>query len=153
MERLPLQGEDLGGAYGTGEATRVHAKRKGSPSAKCLVVSSAIIVAVLVGALHFVREAPSTSASSEPARVKHDAHKAVSGSHSVAQRVSVRGQHKRTVIPGDKVVSSLRSREGPGHVDFATSLSAQELQQLPEHHQHLRHCNLQKLQYRLHYQQ
>jgi putative endopeptidase len=132
MERLPLHGEEE--TYGTGEATRVHTKRKGSPSAKCLVASSAIIVAVLVGALHFVREEPSTSASSEPkpARAKHAAHHALAGAKATAHKISVRAQRKETAAPKSATASSLRAREGvhPG-AGSATSLSAHELAQLP----------------------
>jgi hypothetical protein len=128
MERLPLHGEEE--TYGTAASSRVLAKRKGSPSAKCLVVSSAIVVAILVGALHFVREAPSTSASSSPAHTKHHGlHEA----HAAAgHRTPARTTMPPAVVKSGKSASALRGGGQPGDkMASATSLSAQELAQLP----------------------
>lgn len=125
MERLPIN--DDGSGYGTGAVgSRVHAKRKGALSARCLLVTSAIVVAVLVGALHFMREAPASSPLSKPTHAKMHS---VAVAHAAHQAPT---PHKKPVGKVATGVSSLRSRTGsPVAAKSASSLSAHELAHLP----------------------
>ena len=130
MERLPIN--DDGSGYGTGATgSRVHAKRKGALSAKCLLVSSAIVVVVLFGALHFMREAPASSPSSKP-KTTHARMHAVAVAHAAAKVANMAPAPAHTKpaagAKSAKVVSSLRSREV---ATSASSLSANELAHLP----------------------
>jgi hypothetical protein len=131
-ESLLAQG---GGDYGTAEWTRIQSKRKGSLSTKCLLVSSAIVVVILVGALHFYAEEPASSAASKPSRAKMHA---VAAAHASKQKQGGAPAHpveeKPKVVPnGNKGGgSALHSHMPAAASGGASMMPAHELAQLPK---------------------
>ena len=108
-----------GGGYGTAEWTRVQSKSKGRIGTKCLLASSAIAAAILVSALHFYNEAPARSpAHADSAKTKV---RAAAAAHVASAKTARAGMPKP-----HPVISN-----GAALHASATSISAQELAQLP----------------------
>lgn len=136
MERLPLHEEHRGaGEYGTAQSTRVYAKPKNVLSAKCIIASSAVAVAILVGALHFWREEAARSVPSAPAAPAH-VPSGLLRPRSDAGRAADAASSTRPF----EVASSMRSKgalslHGQAGAAVlprsASSLTAHELRQLP----------------------
>eukprot|EP00802_Teleaulax_amphioxeia_P007277 Tamp_07283.p1 GENE.Tamp_07283~~Tamp_07283.p1 ORF type:complete len:799 (+),score=165.87 Tamp_07283:72-2399(+) len=137
MERLPLHEEHRGGGaeYGTARSTPVYAKRKSALSARCIIASSAIAVAVLVGALHFWREEAASSAAGAPPHAP-----AWSRSRGGAGASAGAAPTAAGVVPGAARPAHSSAAPAPSlHVRAGTtvlpraasSLAAHELAQLP----------------------